>query len=91
MARTHSFERVTPQAWEQLKAQTITQHGTRYEPPNANVGISTTGTVLGSLVLAFEFRPSVQHLTYTIRQKPMLVSESAIWSGIGSALDRCRS
>jgi hypothetical protein len=91
MARTRSYEGISAKVWERLKARTINEHGTRYEPPNANVGLSRTGTVLGPLVLAFEFQPAIQHLTYTIREKPLLVSEGAIWSGIGNAIERCRS
>lgn len=91
MARTHSFDGVTAKVWERLKAKTAREHGTRYEPPNANVGLSTTGTVLGRLVLAFEYQPSRQHVTYTIREKPLLISEGTIWSGIGTAIERCQS
>ena len=90
MARTHSFDGVSAKVWERLKAKTAREHGTRYDPPDGYVGLSTTGTVLGQLVLAFEFQPSAQHVRYTIREKPLLVSERAIWSGIETAIERCR-
>jgi hypothetical protein len=90
MARTLSFDGVSPKVWERLKVRSSSEHGTRYEPPDSNAGISRTRTVLGTLVLAFDYRPSVQHLTYTIQEKPLLLGEGAIWSGIRTAIDRCQ-
>ena len=64
-------------------------YGTVYKPPDANEGTATT-TEPGKIVLAFDFAPADQTLTYTLLEKPWWIPESAIWDGIGDTINDCR-
>jgi hypothetical protein len=90
MASTRSWTDVTPAILACVKASSAHEHGTRYDPPDADKGTATTDvTAIGTIVLGYELGAG-DTLTYTIQKKPFLVSETEIWSGIDSAITACR-
>lgn len=86
---TKSFNNVTQDVWDCVKAASISQHSTVYDPPDGNQGTATTNTVVGTVVMEFVFDPTAETVTYTIKSKPMLVPESALWNGIESSVEAC--
>jgi len=89
MAKTRSFGGVTESIWECVKSTSEQEHGTKYEPPGQNQGTSTTPTVVGEVVLSFNFDESVKTVTYTIQKKPFIVSDNQIWDGILETIEHC--
>lgn len=90
MAATRTFHDVSVKVWEQLKEIGQSRHGTVYSSSDGRDGTATTRTPVGTIVLAFQFDPTTESVTYTIQQKPLLVGESMIWNGINSTLGGCR-
>jgi hypothetical protein len=82
------WEHVTQEIFECVKAKSKREHGTVYEPPNGDSGISKTETSVGKIVLKFDL--SGEKLCYAIVEKPWIVTEGEIWDGIESAIDSCR-
>jgi hypothetical protein len=91
MAKTRSFGGVTESVWACVKSTSEKAHGTKYDPPNANRGTATTSTIVGDVVLGFDFDPAKETITYTIKQKPFLASDDQIWNGIQETIDECQS
>lgn len=91
MSKTKSFDGVTPNVWDCIKETSYKEHGTKYEPANANQGTATTDSVVGKVILKFDIDPSKNILTYTIDKKPFLVSEGQIWNGIEKSIRNCQS
>ena len=91
MAKQRVFGGVTESVWTCLKTSSEKEHGTIYAPPGANQGTSTTKTVVGTVVLGFDFMPEKESIRYTIKQKPLLVPTGQIWSGIQEAIDDCQA
>lgn len=90
MADSRTWNGVTPQIFACVKASSERDHGTQYLPADGNKGTATTRvTALGTIVLGFELDADGT-MTYTVEQKPTLVPESQIWSGIDSAIKGCR-
>jgi hypothetical protein len=89
MAKTRSFGGVTQAIWECVKTTSYQQHGTKYVPPDGNQGTATTSTLIGDVVLNFDYDPTKDTVTYTIVKKPFLVSEHQIWNGIQETIDGC--
>lgn len=90
MAQTRSFGGVTQAAWECVKTTSYQQHGTNYVPPDGNQGTATTSTIVGDIVLNFNYDPQKDTVTYTIAKKPLIVSADQIWNGIQEAIDGCQ-
>lgn len=91
MSSSKTFKSVTPAIWSCLKASSEKEHGTKYDPPNANDGTATTDSIVGKIVLQFNFKPDQQTIGYTILKKPMLVSDNQIWNGIESGIQACQN
>ena len=89
MAKTRSFGGVSESIWECVKSTSEQEHGTKYEPPKADQGTSTTSTLVGEIVLGFNFDPAKATVTYTIQKKPFLVSDSQVWNGIHETIEHC--
>lgn len=85
---SHSWEGISEQIFECVKAKSKKEHGTVYEPPNGDSGIAKTETTVGKVVLKFNL--SGEKLSYAIVEKPWIVTESEIWDGIGDTIDSCR-
>jgi hypothetical protein len=82
---------VTKEIFARVKSDSLKEHGTVYAPPDGNQGTATTKvTMVGTIVLSFDFQPQSGQLTYTIVSKPGIVPESKIWSGIQDAIDKAR-
>lgn len=91
MAKTRSFGGVTDSIWECVKSTSERENGTVYAPPGQNQGTSTTETVVGEVILGFNFDESLKTVTYTIQKKPFIVSDDQIWNGIQETIDHCSS
>ncbi len=89
MAKSKTFNGVTPSIWECVKATSLKEHGTIYAPPGSNSGTAKTSTIVGEVVLNFTFYPSNNSVDYTIVKKPFLASENQIWDGIASTIKGC--
>jgi hypothetical protein len=85
-----TFSGVDAATWEKLKALGTSQHGTVFDPADAESGTATTRTPVGTLVLGFAFDAANNSLTYTIVEKPLLVASNLIWSGIEDSIGKCR-
>lgn len=89
MAKTKTFNGVTPIVWECVKTTSLKEHGTIYAPPGATSGTATTSTIVGDVVLNFDYESSKSSVTYTIVKKPFIVGEGTIWDGIQDTIDGC--
>jgi hypothetical protein len=90
MAKTRSFAGVTQAVWECVKTTSYQQHATKYVPPDGNQGTATTSTIVGDVVLNFDYDPTKDTVTYTIVKKPFLVTDDKIWNGIQETIDGCQ-
>jgi len=84
-----TFTGITPDVWACIKAASIKEHSTVYDPPAAEEGTATTDTAVGKVVLQFVFDEDESTLVYTIQSKPFLVPESSLWSGVESSVEAC--
>jgi hypothetical protein len=90
MASTKTWNGITPELFACVKSRSDREHGTKYEPANANQGTATTSVrAVGTIVLGFDLQ-SGGALTYTIQKKPFVVPESRIWDGIDETIKGCR-
>jgi hypothetical protein len=89
MPSSKSWSGVTESIFACVKTTSQKQHGTVYEPPNADSGTATTKTPVGTVKLSFVL--ANETLTYTIQSKPIIVSESQIWNGIDETIKGCRT
>lgn len=89
MADQKTYNNVTAQIFECVKANSEKEHGTKYVPPDANQGTATTQSIVGEVVLSFDFNPQASTLTYVIKKKPFIVSASQIWDGIQTTITAC--
>jgi hypothetical protein len=86
---SRSFGNVTQAVWECVKAASIKDHQAVYDPSDGDQGTVSTPTVVGTVVLTFVFDPATASVSYTIKDKPLLVPESAMWDGIQQSFDGC--
>lgn len=91
MAKTQRFDGITSSVWECVKATSLREHGTKYEPAGSPDGTATTHTPVGEVVLRYNYNETEASLTYTLAKKPFIVSEAVIWDGIKSTLKGCSS
>jgi hypothetical protein len=90
MSSSKTWYGVTPEIFTCVKTTSEHDHGTKYDPPDADQGTATTSIpAIGEIVLGFN-RDSSGALTYTIQKKPFIVSESQIWNGINDSINGCR-
>lgn len=87
MAREQTFSGVNASLWQHLKAQSTEEFGTVYEPPDANQGVATTRTPIGEVVLAFDFQPETETLTYRIEKKPVFLTAKLLFDGTQERID----
>lgn len=83
------YKNVTPAIWACVKDTSAKEHGTTYTGPDQ--GTATTNTIVGELVMSYDFNVSAATLTYGIVKKPRLAPEAKIWDGIESTINGCRS
>ncbi len=89
MAKTKSFNGVTPAIWECVKTTSYKEHGTIYAPPGAASGTATTSTPVGEVALTYDYNVSASTVNYTIVKKPFIVGEGTIWDGIQDTINGC--
>jgi hypothetical protein len=89
MAKTKSFDGVTPAVWQCVKTTSLREHGTIYEPDGSPQGTATTRTPVGEVVLRYDYSEEDTTVTYTIEKKPFIVSDDTIWDGIKGTLKGC--
>jgi hypothetical protein len=86
-----TFPGVTDEIWACVKSSSAKDNGTVYDPPDANQGTATTKTIVGTVVLKFDFEPADTSVTYEIVSKPFIVTADEIWNGIQSNINSCKS
>jgi hypothetical protein len=91
MAEERTFDDVTWELWERVRAYGERQHGTVFRGASDDEGTATTRTVIGDIVLAYVLDLERGCITYRIERKPIFVAAAQIWDGIGRAIERCRS
>ncbi|WP_299222394.1 hypothetical protein [uncultured Aquimarina sp.] len=89
MSDSKTFNGVSTSTWECVKETSLKEHGTIYAPPGANKGTAKTSTIVGDVVLDFDFDPTKESVAYTIVKKPVLAPKSQIWSGIQDTINGC--
>lgn len=89
MAKSRSFGGITPAVWSCVKSTSFKEHGTVYAPADGSTGTATTGTIVGQVVLGFTYDSVKDTVSYNIQQKPFIVSDDQIWSGIQETIDHC--
>lgn len=92
MANSRTFEGVTPQIWEDVKANSLKEHGTIYQSTGPTIGTAITKvTAIGTILLNYNYDAPKDTVTYNIEKKPGIVSANQIWNGIQSTIDGCRA
>ena len=81
---------MTEEIWHCVKTRSGAEHGTVFEPPDADQGRATTKKWVGLFLLDFSFDEKAQMITYNIVEKPRVVWNGAIWNGIMDTIERCR-
>ncbi|MFQ6026305.1 MAG: hypothetical protein ACE5Q6_02190 [Dehalococcoidia bacterium] len=89
MAKQRTFGGITGGVWSCVKTTSEQEHGTVYAPPGANQGTATTNTIVGEVILSFDFDPAKESVAYSITKKPFLASDNQIWDGIQETIDHC--
>jgi hypothetical protein len=91
MGSQRTYTGITRAVFETIQRQSATEHSTSYVPAAADKGQATTDTVVGTVVLTFDFEAGASTLTYGIAKKPFVVTESEIWAGIDATVAASRS
>jgi len=89
MSDTKSFTGISETIWNCIRANSQADNRTRYEPADANEGQAITTTAVGEVILHFTFEPAQATLTYSIQEKPFLVTEERIWESIAQRIEQC--
>ncbi|WP_405206495.1 hypothetical protein [Aquimarina sp. LLG6339-5] len=89
MSDSKTFKGVSTSTWECVKETSLKEHGTIYAPPGANKGTAKTSTIVGDVVLDFDFDPTNETVAYIIVKKPILAPKSEIWNGIQDTINGC--
>lgn len=90
MSDSKTYPHVTQDIFNCVKQKSAKEHGTVYDPADADKGTATTNTVVGKVVLGFDLDADTGDITYTIIDKPVLAPEHEIWNGIEQAINSCR-
>lgn len=91
MSKCQTFNNVDQALFDCVKKSSASEHGTVYDPPDADKGTATTKTIVGKVVLSFDLDTTAQTIKYCIVSKPFVVSSSQIFDGIKDSIDACRS
>lgn len=90
MADQKTFEDVSPEVWDRVKAIARQQFGTTFAPDASPSGTATTATPIGPVVLDYDHDLDARQITCTLRKKPLLVMSGQIWSGLADTIERCK-
>lgn len=91
MSECKTFHGLTQELFSCVKTRSSQDHGTVYDAPDGDQGTATTDTIVGKVTVSFDFDPSSSAITYCIVRKPLIVSASQVFEGIGDTINRCRS
>lgn len=87
-ADRRTYNNITEPIWSCIKNTSIKENGTKYS--GENQGTATTKSPVGLVILGYDFNASAGTLTYTIQQKPKIVTAGQIWNGVQDAITDCR-
>lgn len=90
MSECKTFHGMSQAIFNCVKKASKLEHGTVYDPPNADKGTATTDTAVGKVVLSFDLNTSTEAIIYCITSKPFLAPSSAIFNGISDTINSCR-
>ena len=90
MADQRTFDDVSPEVWDRVKAIARDRFGTIFAPDASPSGTATTATPIGPVVLDYDHDPDARQITCTLRRKPFLVLSGQIWTGLAEAIERCK-
>lgn len=90
MADQRTFDDVSPEVWDRVKAIARDRFGTIFAPDASPSGTATTATPIGQVVLDYDHDPDARQITCTLRRKPLLVLSGQIWSGLAETIERCK-
>lgn len=90
MPDSRTFDGVSAEVWEKVKAIAHDRYGTVFDPAAGECGTATTATPVGDVIVDFERDPTADQMTYTLRHKPFFIMSGQIWSGLAETIDRCR-
>ena len=90
MADKKTFDDVSPEVWERVKAVARDRFGTVFAAEANTCGTATTATPIGQVVLEYDHDPDARQITYTLRKKPMLILSGQIWSGLAETIEQCK-
>lgn len=91
MSSSKKYNGVNSAVFACVKTASSKQHGTVYDPATGDKGTATTDTIVGKVVVGFDFDSGSDSITYTIQSKPFLVSDSQIFSGIADSINDCKA
>lgn len=90
MADTKTFDGVSAEVWEQVKAIARDRYGTTFDPDSSECGTATTATPVGTVIVDFMRDPAADQMTYTLRHKPFFIMSGQIWRGLAETIEGCR-
>jgi len=95
MSDTKTYPNITQSIFDCIKSTSVREHHTVYEPSDGVTGTATTkikfhGISIGTVVLDFALDTNSEDLTYTIKSKPSIVTDSEIWNGLDGTVAGCR-
>jgi hypothetical protein len=90
VSEQRTFDKISPELWQRMVEHGQRAHGTVFEPEQGEQGVATTRTPIGIIALSYTLHEGQDSVTYRIERKPFLVSSAQIWSGLESAIERCR-
>ena len=89
MSDSMTFDNVTQTIWTCVMTTSEQEQGTTYTGPVS--GTATTKTIVGTVVLSYNFNATASTVSYTIVDKPFIVPASQIWNGIQTTINGCQS
>lgn len=90
MRDERTFDGVSEEVWERVKAIARIRFGTTFDPEASASGTATTTTAIGEVVMDFALDPEAEQITYVLRRKPLLILSGQIWSGLAETIAQCR-
>lgn len=92
MSSSKIFNGVSQAIFTCVQKSSEADHGTKYAfNPDGHSGAATTDTVVGTIVVGFDFEAGASSITYTIQKKPFIVSDGQIFDGIGDSINTCKA
>ncbi|MCU0893108.1 MAG: hypothetical protein MUD06_02100 [Rhodospirillales bacterium] len=90
MADQRTFDDVSLEDWEKVKAIARNRFGTIFAPDAGPSGTATTATPIGQVIVDYDHDADARQITCTLRKKPFLVLSGQIWTGLAETIERCK-